>query len=73
MNISFMVFEINLFGWNIPVVYLWKRSYRIDQTEPERYCILVFYCMKLMKWAEQAQDRSKWKAIVKKAKTLSEL
>jgi len=29
--------------------------------------------MKLVKWAEQAQDRSKWKAIVVKAKTLSEL
>ena len=29
--------------------------------------------MKLMKWAEQVQDRSKWKAIVEKAKTLSEL
>ena len=29
--------------------------------------------MKLVKWAEQVQDCSKWKAIVKKAKTLSEL
>jgi len=29
--------------------------------------------MKLVKWAEQVQDRSKWKAIVEKAKTLSEL
>ena len=29
--------------------------------------------MKLVKWAEQVQDRSKWKAIVGKAKTLSEL
>ena len=28
--------------------------------------------MKLMKWAEQVQDRLKWKDIVKKAKTLSE-
>jgi len=26
--------------------------------------------MKLMKWAEQVQDRLKWKAIVEKAKTL---
>jgi len=29
--------------------------------------------MKLVKWAEQVQDRSKWKATVEKAKTLSEL
>ena len=29
--------------------------------------------MKLMKWTEQVQDRLKWKAIVEKAKTLSEL
>jgi len=29
--------------------------------------------MKLVKWAEQVQDCCKWKAIVKKAKTLSEL
>ena len=29
--------------------------------------------MKLMKWAEQVQDRFKWKDIFKKAKTLSEL
>jgi len=29
--------------------------------------------MKLVKWAEQVQDRSKWKAIVEKTKTLSEL
>ena len=28
---------------------------------------------KLMKWAEQVQDRPKWKAIADKAKTLSEL
>jgi hypothetical protein len=27
---------------------------------------------KLMKWAEQVQDRLKWKDIVQKAKTLSE-
>jgi len=29
--------------------------------------------MKLMKWAEQVQDRLKWKDIVEKAKILSEL
>jgi hypothetical protein len=29
--------------------------------------------MRLVKWAEQVQDRSKWTAIVGKAKTLSEL
>jgi len=29
--------------------------------------------MKLVKWAEQVQDRSKWKDIVEKAKTLLEL
>jgi hypothetical protein len=29
--------------------------------------------MKLIKWVEQVQDRFKWKAIVEKAKTLSEL
>jgi len=29
--------------------------------------------MKLMKWAEQVQDRPKWKDIVEKAKILSEL
>jgi hypothetical protein len=29
--------------------------------------------MKLVKWAEQVQDRSKWKAIFEKTKTLSEL
>jgi len=29
--------------------------------------------MKRMKWAEQVQDRPKWKAIVEKAKNLSEL
>jgi hypothetical protein len=29
--------------------------------------------MKLMKWAEQVQDRLKWKDIVEKAKTFSEL
>jgi len=28
---------------------------------------------KLMKWAEQVQDRLKWKDIVEKAKTLPEL
>jgi len=28
---------------------------------------------KLMKWAEQVQDRSKWKVIVEKVKPLSEL
>jgi len=32
-----------------------------------------FKKMKLVKWAEQVQDCSKWKAIVGKAKTLSEL
>jgi len=29
--------------------------------------------MKLMKWAEQVQDRLKWNDIVEKAKTVSEL
>jgi len=29
--------------------------------------------MKLVKWAEQVQDRSKWKAIVEKFRILSEL
>jgi hypothetical protein len=29
--------------------------------------------MKLIKWTEQAQNRLKWKYIVEKAKTLSEL
>jgi len=29
--------------------------------------------MKLVKWAEQVQDHSKWKDIVEKAKILSEL
>jgi hypothetical protein len=29
--------------------------------------------MKLIKWTEQVQDRLKWKAIVEKTKTLSEL
>ena len=29
--------------------------------------------MKLIKWTEQLQDRLKWKAIVEKAKTVSEL
>jgi hypothetical protein len=29
--------------------------------------------MKLIKWTEQVQDRLKWKAIVEKVKTLSEL
>jgi len=29
--------------------------------------------MELMKWEEQVQDRLKWKDIVEKAKTLSEL
>jgi len=29
--------------------------------------------MKLMKWADQVQDCLKWKDIVEKAKTLSEL
>jgi len=29
--------------------------------------------MKLVNWAEQVQDRSNWKSIVEKAKTLSEL
>ena len=29
--------------------------------------------MKLINWAEQVQDRLKWKDIVEKAKTLSEL
>jgi len=29
--------------------------------------------MKLMKWEEQVQDRLKWKDIVEKAKTLSQL
>jgi len=29
--------------------------------------------MKLVKWAEQVQDRSKWKDIVEKAKTLTKL
>jgi len=29
--------------------------------------------MKLMKWAEQVQDRLTWKAIVEKAKPLSQL
>jgi len=29
--------------------------------------------MKLMKWAEQVQDRLKWKDIVEKAKTLPDL
>jgi len=29
--------------------------------------------MQLVKWAEQVQDRSKWKDIVEKAKNLSEL
>jgi len=29
--------------------------------------------MKLMKWAEQVQDRLKWKDIVERTKTVSEL
>jgi len=29
--------------------------------------------MKLMKWAELVQDRLKWKDVVEKAKSLSEL
>jgi len=29
--------------------------------------------MKLMKWAEKVQDRLKWKDIVEKAKTVSDL
>jgi hypothetical protein len=29
--------------------------------------------MKLIKWAEQVQDRLKWEVIVEKAKTVSEL
>jgi hypothetical protein len=29
--------------------------------------------MKLIKWTEQVQDRLKWKVIVEKAKTVSEL
>jgi len=29
--------------------------------------------MELVKWSEQVQDRSKWKAIVDKTKTLSDL
>jgi len=29
--------------------------------------------MKLMKWAEQVQDRPEWKDVIEKAKTLSEL
>jgi hypothetical protein len=29
--------------------------------------------MELIKWAEQVQDRLKWKDVVEKAKTLSEL
>ena len=29
--------------------------------------------MKLIKWAEQVQDRLKWKDIVEKAKTVPEL
>jgi len=29
--------------------------------------------MKLVKWAEQVQDRSKWKDIVEKGKNLSEM
>ena len=29
--------------------------------------------MKLVEWAEEVQDRSKWKPIVGKAKTVSEL
>jgi len=29
--------------------------------------------MKLVQWTEQVQDHLKWKAIVEKAKTLSEL
>jgi len=29
--------------------------------------------MKLIKWTEQVQDRLKWKGIVEKAKTLSDL
>jgi hypothetical protein len=29
--------------------------------------------MKLIKWAEQVQDRLKWKGIVEKAKTVPEL
>jgi len=54
-------------------VYLSIRSYRIDETEPQRYGILVFYYVKLMKWAEQVLDRLKWKDVVEMAKTLSEV
>ena len=40
----------------------WEDDVRIDLKK-----------MKRMKWAEQVQDRLKWKAIVEKAKILSEL
>jgi hypothetical protein len=40
----------------------WEDDVRIDLKK-----------MKRMKWAEQIQDRLKWKAIVEKAKILSEL
>ena len=41
---------------------LWEDDVRIDLKK-----------MKLMKWAEQVQGSLKWKDIVEKAKTLSEL
>jgi len=40
----------------------WEDDVRNDLKEMER-----------IKWAEQVQDRLKWKDIVEKAKTLSEL
>jgi len=44
--------------------------YGKTQGEPERYLYLV---VNRKMWAEQVQDRLKWKDIVEKAKTLSEL
>ena len=58
-------------------IYKWKpfagRPVGRPKSRWEDYVRNDLKKMKLIKWAEQVQDRLKWKEIVEKAKTIPEL
>ena len=58
---------------NIRIVVFWIRPSGRPKSRCEDGVGNDLEKMKLMKWAEQVQDRLKWKDIVEKTKTLSEL
>ena len=61
----------------VKIIYKWKpfagRPVKMLKSRWEDDVTNDLKKMKLIKWAEQVQDRLKWKDIFEKAKTLPEL